>query len=162
MHRCYSPFILTPNCCVRAARPRPRAFSTCMQDHEIGDMLANLHVCIVCLNNTVSKVVEAVLRRTALSCTAEEGASCSLARQTEDPLKLRVSSRLLGGGNPIWHHAGSWQNVGLEGDCVDCAHLCQRSRLQTCRVIDARKHTFDVISSKVHLAFIGCVSIIRR
>jgi hypothetical protein len=30
-------------------------------------------------------------------------------------LDLRVSSRLLGGGNPSWHLAGSWENAGLEG-----------------------------------------------
>lgn len=30
-------------------------------------------------------------------------------------MKLLVSSRLLGGGNPSWHLAGSWQNTGLEG-----------------------------------------------
>jgi len=51
------------------------------------------------------KVVEAMLRHRAASHPAD-GTSA---------VRLRVSSRLLGGGNPIWHHAGSWENEGLEG-----------------------------------------------
>ena len=33
-----------------------------LQDDDIADTLAGLRVCVVCLNNTGSKVVEAVLR----------------------------------------------------------------------------------------------------
>ena len=64
------------------------------QDGDIVDTLAGLRVCVVCLNNTVSKVVESVLRQSA---------------------DLVVCSRLLGGGNPSWYLSGSWENIGLEG-----------------------------------------------
>jgi len=36
-----------------------------LQDDDIADALAGLRVCVVCLNNTGSKVVEAVLRHAA-------------------------------------------------------------------------------------------------
>jgi hypothetical protein len=66
-------------------------------------------VCIVCVNNTASKVVETVVRQLAADGGVESRDGPGYA------LNLRVSSRLLGGGNPIWHHSGSWDNVGLEG-----------------------------------------------
>ena len=87
------------------------------QDGDIVDTLAGLRVCVVCLNNTVSKVVESVLRQSAASAThrkeLSEGAHFHLADEGE--VNLVVCSRLLGGGNPSWYLAGSWENIGLEG-----------------------------------------------
>ena len=87
-----------PTCADLRGFARWRAWAR-RQDGDLAATLGSVRVCVVCTNNTASKVVEAVLRR-----AADAG-----------PLRLQVSSRLLGGGNAAWSEAGSWENRGLEG-----------------------------------------------
>jgi Ca2+/H+ antiporter len=57
-----------------------------LQDDDIADTLAGLRVCVVCLNNTGSKVVEAVLRHAAaVVAPTALPADCGAGRRSPSP-----------------------------------------------------------------------------
>jgi hypothetical protein len=123
--------------------PNNEPLTHSVQEGDIRETLSSLRVCVVCQNNTVSKVVEAALRHavnatgTSLRQTTDGMAVVTQSTPSWRSLRLVSSSRLLGGGNPTWHLAGSWANVELEGHASKHAYTCM-TWVPACRRLPMR------------------------